>query len=155
MDLFKLFSYKNIYNHTCKCNPIRSIGIGKPAHTTHDTENIVVGSIDTNLGSSGTFHCSVGEDKLESSIVNSGEVACTTGLMFFRAKSKRVHIDTLIRASGVALVRLHPREVGSFTLREAILAVELELGDDDRVLAPAVHVQRGLRKNESSGIRHR
>jgi len=52
------------------------------------------------------------------------------------------------------LVRLDPREVGTFTLREAILAVKLELSGDDGVLAPAVHVKRGLRKNECTSIRY-
>jgi hypothetical protein len=48
---------------------------------------------------------------------------------------------------------LDPREVRSFTLREAVLAVKLELSGDDRVLAPAVHVQRGLREDEGTSIR--
>jgi len=73
--------------------------------------------------------------------------------MLFRAESKGVHVNALIRSTGVDLVGLDPREVGSLTLREAVLAVQLELGNDDGVLAPAVHVQRGLRENEGSGIR--
>jgi hypothetical protein len=48
---------------------------------------------------------------------------------------------------------LDPREVGTFTLREAILAVKLELSGDDGVLSPAVHIQRGLREDECAGIR--
>jgi len=54
----------------------------------------------------------------------------------------------------VGLVRLDPREVRTFTLREAVLAVKLELSGDDRVLSPTVHVKRGLAKNECSGIRN-
>jgi hypothetical protein len=73
--------------------------------------------------------------------------------VFLRAESKRIHVNTLIRVSGVGLVRLDPREVRSFTLREAVLAVKLELSGDDRVLAPAVHVQRGLREDEGTSIR--
>jgi len=52
----------------------------------------------------------------------------------------------------VGLVRLYPREVGTFTLRETILAVELELGSDDGVLAPAVHVEGGLGEDKGTGI---
>jgi hypothetical protein len=74
--------------------------------------------------------------------------------MFFGSQGKAVHVNTLIRASGVSLVRLDPREVRTFTLRETILAVKLELSGDDWVLSPAVHVKRGLSKNECSGIRH-
>jgi hypothetical protein len=48
---------------------------------------------------------------------------------------------------------LDPREVRTFTLRETILAVKLELSDDDGVLSPAVHVKRGLRENECTSIR--
>jgi hypothetical protein len=73
--------------------------------------------------------------------------------MFLRAESKGVDVDTLIRVSGVGLVRLDPREVRSFTLREAILAVKLELSGDDGVLSPAVHIQRGLREDEGTSIR--
>ena len=50
------------------------------------------------------------------------------------------------------LVRLNPREVGSLTLGEAVLAVELELRRDDGVLSPAVHVEGGLREDEGTGI---
>jgi hypothetical protein len=48
---------------------------------------------------------------------------------------------------------LDPREVRSFTLREAVLAVKLELSGDDGVLSPAMHVQRGLREDEGTSIR--
>ena len=51
------------------------------------------------------------------------------------------------------MVGLDPREVSSFTLREAVLAVQLELSSDDRVLAPAVHIQRGFSQNEGTSIR--
>jgi len=73
--------------------------------------------------------------------------------MLFGAESKAVHVDTLIRAAGVGLVGLDPGEVGTFTLREAVLAVELELGNNNGVLSPTVHVKGGLGKNECSGIR--
>ena len=53
----------------------------------------------------------------------------------------------------MGLVRLDPREVGTFTLREAVLAVELELSGDNGVLAPAVHIQRGFREDECASIR--
>jgi hypothetical protein len=73
--------------------------------------------------------------------------------MFFRSQSKAVHVNALIRVAGVRLVRLDPREVGSFALREAVLSVELELGSDAGVLSPTVHVKGGLRENEGTGIR--
>ena len=51
------------------------IGVSKTTHTTHDTEDIVVGSVDTDLGSLGSLNSGVGKNKLKSSIVNSGEIA--------------------------------------------------------------------------------
>jgi len=131
----------------------RLIGVSKATHTTHDTKDVVVSGIDTNLGSLGTLNSGVGQNELKSSVINSGEVAGSRRLVFLRAKSEGVNVDTLIRVSGVGLVRLNPREVRTFTLREAVLAVKLELSGDNRVLAPAVHVQRGLRKNEGTSIR--
>jgi hypothetical protein len=73
--------------------------------------------------------------------------------VLLRSKGEGVHVDTLIRVSCVGLVRLDPREVRTFTLREAVLAVKLELSGDDRVLSPTMHVQRSLSKDECSGIR--
>jgi hypothetical protein len=53
----------------------------------------------------------------------------------------------------VVLVGLNEVEVGSFTLREAVLSVELQLGSDNGVLTPAVHVKGGLSEHEGAGIR--
>jgi hypothetical protein len=73
--------------------------------------------------------------------------------VFLRSQGKAVHVNTFIRVACVGLVRLDPREVRTFTLREAVLAVKLELSDDDRVLSPTVEVQRGLSEDECSCIR--
>jgi hypothetical protein len=130
----------------------RLIAIGQPSHATHDTENVVIGSIDTNLGSLGALNGSVGENKLKSSIVNAGEVARSAWLVLFGPQGKRVHIDTGVRSASVVLVRLDKIEVSTLTLREAILAIKLKLSGDNRVLTPAVEVKRSLGKNESAGI---
>ena len=132
---------------------MRLVGVGEPSHTAHYTENVVVGSIDANLGSLDTFNGSVGENKLKSSVVNAREVATAAGLVLFRAKGKRVNVDTGVGGCGVVLVGLHGVEVGAFALREAVLAVKLELGGDDWVLTPAVHVERSLGHNEGARIR--
>jgi hypothetical protein len=52
----------------------------------------------------------------------------------------------------VVLEGLDYVKVAALTLREAVLAVELELGSDDGVLAPAVHVKSSLRENEDTSI---
>jgi hypothetical protein len=133
--------------------PTRLIAICQPSHTTHNTKDVIVGSIDTNLGSLGSLNGSVREDKLKSSIINSGKVAGSGWLVLLRAEGKRVDVDTLIRVASMGLVRLNPRKVRSFTLREAVLSVKLKLGSDNRVLSPTVHVKRGLGKDKGSGIR--
>ena len=131
---------------------MRLVGVSKPSHATHDTENVVVGSIDANLGSLDTFNGSVGENKLKSSVVNAREVATAAGLVLFGAKGKRVNVDTGVGGCGVVLVGLDGVEVGTLALREAVLAVKLELGGDDGVVAPAVEEEGGLGEDESAGI---
>jgi len=130
------------------------IAIGQPSHTTHDTENVVIGSIDTNLSSLGALNCGVGENELKGSIVNAGEVARSAWLVLFGPEGKRVHIDTGVGSAGVVLVRLDEVEVSTLTLREAILAIKLKLSGDDGVHTPAVKGERSLGKNESAGIRY-
>ena len=53
----------------------------------------------------------------------------------------------------MVLVGLNEVKVGSFTLREAILTVELEFGSDDGVLTPAMQGEGGLCENKGAGIR--
>jgi len=73
--------------------------------------------------------------------------------VFFRAKGERVDVDTRIRGASVVLVRLHLVKVSSFTFRETILTVKLELSSDDGVLTPAVHVKGRFGEHKSAGIR--
>ena len=131
---------------------MRLVGVSETTHAAHDTENVVVGSIDANLGSLDTLNGSVGENKLKSSVVNAREVATAGWLVLFGAKGKRVHVDTGVGGCGVVLVWLHGVEVGAFTLREAVLSVKLELGGDDGVVAPAVEDEGGLGEDEGAGI---
>ena len=72
--------------------------------------------------------------------------------MLLGAESEGVHVDAGIGAASVVLERLDNIEVVALTLREAVLAVKLELGRDDGVLTPAVHIEGGLGENEGAGI---
>ena len=74
--------------------------------------------------------------------------------MLLRAEGEGVHVDASVGVAGVVLERLDLVEVGALTLREAVLAVQLELGRHNRVLTPAVHVKSRLRQNEGAGIGH-
>jgi hypothetical protein len=91
---------------------------------------------------------------LKSSVVNSGEVTATGRLVFLRAKSEGINVDTGIGCACVGLERLYLVEVSTFTLRETVLAVKLKLGNNYRVKTPAMQVKGALGKNESSGIRY-
>ena len=101
------------------------IRIREPTHTAHNTEDIVVNRVDTDFGGVDTLDSRVGEDKLEGRVVNAGEIAGARWLVLFWAKGERVDIDTGVRGTGVVLEGLNEVEVCTFTLREAVLAVEL------------------------------
>ncbi len=73
--------------------------------------------------------------------------------MLLGPEGKGVQVDTGVRGTSVVLVGLDEVEVGALALREAVLAVKLKLSSHDRVLTPAVHVERSLGKNKSAGIR--
>lgn len=133
---------------------VRLIRVRDTSHTTHDTEDVVVNGVHTDLGSGGTRNRASRKDKLEDSIVNAGEVARTGRLVLLRAEGKGVDVDTRVGAAGVVLEGLDNIEVVTLTLREAVLTVKLELGSDDGVLAPTVHVESGLGEDEGTGIGH-
>ena len=132
---------------------IKLIGVSKTSHTTHDAKDIVVGGVDADFGGRGTRDGSSRDNKLKSSVINSGEVASSGWLVLFGAKGKRVNVDTGVWVSGVMLERLDEVEVGSFALGESVLTIKLELGGNNWILTPAVHVEGGLGEDESTGVR--
>ena len=133
---------------------VRLIRVSDTSHTTHHAEDVVVHGVHTDLSSGGSRNRAGRKDKLEDSIVNAGEVARTGRLVLLRAEGEGVDVDTGVGAAGVVLEGLDNIEVRSLTLREAVLAVKLELGRDDRVLTPAVHVKGSLGEHEGAGIGH-
>ena len=132
---------------------MRLIGVSKTTHSAHNTKNVVVGGKNANLGSAGTLNGGVRQNELKGGIVNAREVAAAAWLVLFGPKGKRVQVDTGVGVAGVVLPRLNEVEVGAFALREAVLAVELQLGSDNGVLTPAVHVEGGLSEHEGAGVR--
>ena len=118
----------------------------------HYTKNIIIYCVYTNLGGGSAGNSSRRKNKLEYGVVNAGEVARSRGLVFLWAERKGVYVDATIRGTGVVLERLNNIKIRALTLREAVLAVELQLGGYNGVLAPAVHVKGSLRKNEGAGI---
>ena len=122
------------------------------AHSCHHAEDVVTVSIHSDLGSRGSSNSSRGEHQLESGVIDSGEVARSGRLMFLRSQSKGVHVNTGVRVASVMLEGLHNVKVRAFALGEAVLAVKLKLGNNDGVLAPAVHVEGGLGEHEGAGV---
>jgi len=132
--------------------------IVKPGHktqfnATHHSQNVVIDGVDTHLSGGSASNRGGGKDKLENSVVDSGEVARAAGLVFLRAERKGIHVDTSIGGTGVVLEGLDDVEVRAFAFREAVLAVQLELGSHHGVLTPAVHVDGSLSKHEGASIR--
>ncbi len=72
--------------------------------------------------------------------------------MLLGPQGEGIDVDASVRRTRVVLEGLDDIKVGSLTLGEAILSVELELSRDDGVLSPAVHVKGRLGEDEGSGI---
>ena len=72
--------------------------------------------------------------------------------MFLRPECEGINVDAGVGSTGVVLEGLNNVEVGSLSLGDAVLAVELQLGSDDGVLAPAVEVEGSLGQDEGAGI---
>lgn len=89
---------------------------------------------------------------MKSGVVDARKVAGSGRLVFFWAEGEGVDVDAFVWGAGVALEWLDVVEVGSFALGEAVLAVELQLGGDDWVLAPAVHVEGGFGQDEGASV---
>jgi len=115
------------------------VAVCKTTHAAHHAEHVVVDCIDAHLGSASRAHRVHGHRELERRLVDTREVAGAAGLVLLRLEREGIHVDTLSRGAGVVLVGLHAGEVASLTLREAVLAVELELGNLNRVLALATN----------------
>ena len=130
------------------------VAVGQTTHTAHYAQHVVVGGVDTNLGSLGALNRGVGQDKLQGSVVNSGEVARARRLVLLGAQGERVDVNARVRGASVVLVGLDQIEVGALTLREAVLAVKHKLSSSDRVGSPAVHIKGSLGKYEGTGIRY-
>ena len=114
------------------------VAVCKTTHAAHDAEHVVVDCIDAHLGCASRAHRVDTDRELQGRLVDTGEVAGAAGLVLLGLEREGIHVDTLGRCACVVLVGLHAGEVPSLALREAVLSVELELGNLDRVLALAL-----------------
>ena len=72
--------------------------------------------------------------------------------MLLRPEGERVDVDAGVGCPGVGEEGLDKVKVRSLALREAILAVKLELGGNDGVLAPTVEGKSGLGEDKGACI---
>ena len=114
------------------------ITVSQSSHSAHNTEDVVIGGVHTNLCRGRTFNRCVRKNKLKSRVINTRKVAGAGWLVLLRAKRKGVHVNTGIRGSRVGEKGLYQVKVRTFTLRKPILTVQLKFGSDDRVFAPAM-----------------
>ena len=114
------------------------IGVCKTTHTTHDSKNIVVDSIYSYFAWSSFSYCVSSQGQMKSCVINSTEITGSRWLMFFRAKSKGVTVDTRIWSSCVMLEWLNQIEVGSFTFTESVLAIKLQFSSNNWIFTPTV-----------------
>jgi hypothetical protein len=123
------------------------------SHTGHHTKNVVIHGIHANLGSVCALNGGVGENKLQGCVINTREVARAGRLVLLGPQSEGIQVDSGVWGASVVLPRLHEVKVGALTLREAVLAVKLELSSHDWVLTPAMHIEGSLGEHEGAGIR--
>jgi len=114
------------------------VGVREATHAAHDAQHVVVDGVHADLRRAARAHRVHGHRELQGRLVDAGEVARAGRLVLLRLERERVHADARRRGRArVVLVRLHVAEVAALALREAVLAVELELGDLRRGLAGA------------------
>ena len=130
------------------------IRVSKTAHAAHDTKDVVVGGVDADFRGVGAGDGGVRDNKLKGGVVDAREIAGAGRLVLFRAKGERVDVGAGVGRASVRLVRLDEVEVAALTLREAVLAVKLKFGGNNRILTPAVHVKSRLAENERTGVRY-
>lgn len=96
-------------------------------HTAHDSEDIVVDTVDEHSGARAEGGGSISSHpEFESGVVDTREVASTGRLMFHGVEGEGVRVYTIGRGSFPVLVRLDIVEVGTISFLEAIMAVKLE-----------------------------
>jgi len=97
--------------------------------------NVVIDRIHANLDG-GTASDGVGrQGQLQGSIIDTRHVASAGWLVVLGLEAEGVHVDAARRHVLVVLVWLYQVEVATIALREAVVAVELQLGERHGVLA--------------------
>ena len=148
-----MFSKKIQNKIFCIVNTVRLVGIGKPPHSRHNAEDIVIDRIHADLRGQQCADRVVGERQAERRVVDTREVARARRLVLLRLEGERVHVDAHRGDVRVVLVRLDQVEVLALALAEAVVAVELDLRRHDGVLARhALHTRHGVAGLEDGAV---
>ena len=135
------------------------VAVSKATHARHDAEDVVVRRIDVDVRRRLLVRNRRArrrlrrvnrrhqrrergrrEREVQHGIVNAREVARAAGLEVLRLEGERIDVDARRRRRRVVLVGLDEVEVAALTLRETVLAVELDLGDGNGVAELRVRV---------------
>ena len=118
------------------------VGVREATHAAHDAQHVVVDGVHAHLRRAARAHRVHGHRELEGRLVDTREVARARRLVLLRLERKRVDADARSRRRArVVLVGLDVAEVAALALREAVLAVELQLGNLNRALARATRAR--------------
>ena len=120
---------------------MRLVAVRETTHARHHAQDVVVQRIHADLRRARARNRVDRDRQLERGLVDAREVARARRLVLLRAQRERVDVDTRARRAGVVLERLDLVEIRALALREAVLAVELELGNLNRVLALAANTR--------------
>ncbi len=80
------------------------IAVGRSTHTGHHTENVVVDTINADL----VTVIAGDQIKVQGSVVNTGEVSASRGLVVFGLQGEGVNIDTRIQGCWYDVGRVGP-----------------------------------------------
>jgi len=116
---------------------VRLVAVRETTHARHHAQDVVVQRIHADLRRARARDRVERDRQLERGLVDTREVARARRLVLLGAQGERVNVDTHRRRTAVVLVGLDAVKVGALTFREAVLAVELQLGNLNRVLALA------------------
>ena len=129
------------------------VGISQSAHSTHDTEHVIVRRIHTHRGARGRAHRVVGHRQEEGRVINAGQVARAAGLVLLGLEREGVHVDARRGHVRVVLEGLHLVEIAALTHLEAVVAVELEERRHRGVVArEALHARHGVARLEHRAV---
>ena len=114
---------------------MRLVRVRQTTHARHDAQHVVVHGVHAHRRGQHGADRVVGQSQQQRRVIDTREVAAAAGLVLLGLQREGVHVDTDSGDVGVVLVRLDQVEVLALTLRETIVAVQLDLGRHNGVVA--------------------